>query len=357
MSSSATNSRPPLTAAFVAVSLALSLLSGCDRSPAMAAEPAAEPVIPVTLTHALSGPLKRHVRAAGVLRERRESDLSFKVPGVVSRVLVEDGARVRRGQLLAVLDPTEVEAGAAQAQEAYSKAERDVERARQLHEGKGIPKSSLDDAESALVMARASVSTASFNLKHAQLLAPDDGVIDVRMVEVGEVVAPGRPVLHFKSGLGSVVKVGLIDRDVLSVKPGQLAEVALDARPAVPFSARVTRVASSISPGLGTFEVELTPVDRQVSLSLPSGLSAKVTFAHDEPALSLPLSSVVDGDGEQAFIYVVENARAKRVPIEIDAIEGERVALRTKLASELNVVALGAGELRDGARVRVGGEQ
>jgi RND family efflux transporter MFP subunit len=343
--------------AIVAVLFGVSALTGCEKSAARAAEPTAERVIPVTLTHVAKGPLKRSVRAAGVLKEKRELDLSFKVPGVVSRVLVEEGAKVKRGQLLAVLDPTEVEAGAAQAQEVYVKAERDLARAQQLHESKGIPKSSLDDAESAVVVARASAASASFNLKHAQLLAPDNGVIDARMVEVGEVVAPGLPVLHFKSGLGSVVRVGLIDRDVLAVRPGQLAQVALDARPTAPFAARVTRVANSITPGVGTFEVELTPLDREVSLSLPSGLSAKVTFLREEEALSLPLTALVDGDGDHAFVYVVEASRAKRMPVEVDGIEGERVALRTKLADGLSVVALGAAELQEGTRVRITGEQ
>lgn len=357
MSTFARSARPRLQWAIFASSLALFGLSGCTQPPARAAESQPERMIPVTLTHVAKGPLRRTVRVAGVLKEKRELDLSFKVPGVVSRVLVEEGARVRAGQVLALLDPTEVEAGREQAQEAYLKAERDLARAQQLHESKGIPKSSLDDAQSALVMARAAVTTASFNLKHAQLIAPDTGVIDTRMVEVGEVVAPGVPVLRFKSGLGSVVRVGLIDRDLLAVKPGQLADVALDARPGAPFQARVTRIASSITPGLGTFEVELTPIDRQVSLSLPSGLSVKVSFAHEEEALSLPLTAIVDGDGEQAFVYVVQDARAKRVPIELDGIEGERVALRSKLAAELSVVALGAAELQDGARVRVTGEQ
>lgn len=345
--------------------------AGCEHTAARAAEPAAERVIPVTLTHVVRGPLKRSVRAAGVLKEKRELDLSFKVPGVVTRVLVDEGARVKQGQLLAVLDPTEVEAGsaqaqasAAQAQEAYEKAQRDLARARMLHDNQGIPKSRLDDAESAVVVAqnavlvaRASAASASFNLKHAQLLAPANGVIDVRMVEVGEIVAPGRPMLHFKSGMGSVVRVGLIDRDVLAVRPGQLAEVALDAQPAHPFHAQVTHIASSITPGVGTFEVELTPVDAKTSQTLPSGLSAKVTFVHEEEAFSLPVTALVDGDGDRASVYVVENARAKRVPIEIDGIEGERVALRSKLADGLAVVALGAGELSEGARVRVTGEQ
>jgi multidrug efflux system membrane fusion protein len=348
---------PPLRLSLIAACLSMAALAGCESTSARALSPAPERVIPVSLTRVEKGPLVRTIRVAGVLKEKRELDLSFKVPGVVSRVLVEEGARVRRGQLLAVLDPTEVEAGAAQAQEAFVKAQRDLQRARQLHENDGIPRSALDDANSAVVVARASATSASFNLKHAQLVAPDDGVIDTRMVEVGEIVAPGVPVLHFKSGLGSVVRVGLIDRDVLSVSRGQTAEVRLDARPEAPFLARVTGLASSITKGAGTFEVELTPVDRKVALSLPSGLSAKVTFSRAEQALSLPLTSLVDGDGEHAFVFVLEGSRAKRVPVEIAGIEGERVALRSQLADGVSVVALGAAELSDGARVRVGAEQ
>lgn len=356
MGTFASTGRPSaLGLSIVLILLGVSALSGCKEPAARAAESRTEPVIPVTLTQVEKGPLKRSVRAAGVLREKRELDLSFKVPGVVSRVLVEEGARVKRGQLLALLDPTEVEAGHAQAQEAYEKAERDLARAQSLHDNQGIPRSTLDDAHSAVVVARASAASASFNLKHAQLVAPDNGVIDTRMVEVGEVVAPGLPVLHFKSGLGSIVSVGLIDRDVLLVRPGQTAQVTLDARPDAPFAARVTRMASSITPGVGTFEVELTPLDPKVSLALPSGLSAKVTFLREQEAYSLPLTSLVDGDGDRAFIYVVENERAKRVSVEIDGIEGERVALRKKLPDGLKVVALGAGELQEGARVRVSG--
>ncbi len=334
-------------------SLAALALVGCEQGAARAAEAASERVIPVTVTEVQRGPLQRTVRASGVLKEKRELDLAFKIPGIVSRVLVEEGARVKRGQLLAVLDPTEVEAGAAQAEETYLKTQRDLSRAQALHENQGIARSSLDDAQSAMVLARASMQGAAFNLKHAQLVAPADGVIDRRLVEVGEVVAPSVPVLHFKSGLGSVVRVGLVDRDLVGVGLGDLGQVVLDARPEQPFAARVTRIASSITPATGTFEVELTPLDPRVAIALPSGLSAKVTFARVQECASLPQTSIVDGDGDRAFVFLVEGGRAKRVPIEVDGFEGERVALRTKLPEGVQVVAMGAAELREGAPVRV----
>src|SRR5262249_11971699 len=152
------------------------------------------------------------------LEARHELDLSFKIGGIVSRVTVDDGAHVRRGQVLAVIDPTEVRAGAAQADQAVVKAERDVLRLRELRAQQGAAQNMLDDAETQLAVARENAASAAFNLKHTELLAPDDGVIDRRMIEVGEIVAPGRPVFHLSGRTGGmVVRINLSDRDALTV--------------------------------------------------------------------------------------------------------------------------------------------
>jgi membrane fusion protein, multidrug efflux system len=328
-------------------------LGGCE-SPARAAGPREERAIPVVLSAVRHEPVTRLVRAAGVLRAKRELDLSFKVGGVIQRVAVEEGAHVRRGQLLCLLDPTELEAGSRQAGESLAKAERDMARTRTLHDQNGVPRNMLEDAETALGLARAAEAGASFNLRQGALYAPEDGVIDRRMVEVGEVVAPTRPVLHLTSAGGSVVHVNLVDRDALALKHGDSAQVTLDARPGEPLSARVTRIASSATPGAGTFEVELTLPSAR---ALPSGLTAKVAFERAEPALSVPLTALVDGDGERAALFVVAGERAKRVPVRVLGIEGERALLGAGIDERSKVVATGAAELREGARVRVTGEE
>jgi RND family efflux transporter MFP subunit len=330
---------------------------GCGEARAKAPEVEVERSVPVVVTRAQRGRLLRSVHAAGVLSAKRELDLSFKVPGVVQRVLVEEGAHVKRGQLLATLDPTEVQAGSEQASEAYVKAQRDAARARMLHEASSLPRASMEDAETALVLTRAAASSAAFNLRHSSLVAPDDGVVERRTLEAGEVVAPGRPVFHFKSGLGSVVKVGLVDRDVLTVSLGDRAEVELDAMAGHPFAARVTRVATSRTPTSGTYEVELALLDMRAALALPSGLTAKVSFVRDESALSLPLTALVEGDREHAAVFRLEQGKARRTPVRIDGIEGDRVMLAGGIDEAVQVVSTGAAELRDGARVRVVGEE
>lgn len=161
------------------------------QTPARGPEPTA-----VKIAAPSTGPVARPIRGTGVVRHKSEADLSFKVGGVVTAVLVEEGARVKKGQVLARLDPTEVGAALRQANEGAIKAERDLERVKRLHATGAVALVELQNAQTGVDVARAGVDAAAFNASRAVIVAPDDGRIDRRFVEPGEVVAPGRPVVH-----------------------------------------------------------------------------------------------------------------------------------------------------------------
>ena len=144
-----------------------------SKVPAGAAPAVAVRTVPVT-----RGPVARPVRGTGMLRLKSEVDLSFKVGGVVTAVLVEEGAAVKKGQLLARVDPTEMEAALRQAKEGQAKADRDLERVRRLHAVGALPIAELQNAETGASMARASVDAAGFNAQRSAIFAPDDGRID-----------------------------------------------------------------------------------------------------------------------------------------------------------------------------------
>jgi len=298
-------------------------------------------------------PITRIIRASGTLEPKREHQLSFKVGGVVEQVLVEAGGRVRRGQVLARLDATEVSAGESQAQQGLQKAERDAARARTLRDQNGIARSMLDDAETALEVARATAASAAFNLKHTELVAPSDGVVERRMVERGQIVSPGLPLFVLSTADTKVVRVQLTDRDVLDLKLNDRAQVTLDARPERSLAAHVTRIATLASPGTGTYEVELA-VDDEIARSLPGGLTTKVSFERlERPLGSVPLTALVGGQGELSAVYALEGDRVRLLPVRIAFIAGDRVALAAGLEKVDTVVSAGAEELSDGARVRV----
>jgi RND family efflux transporter MFP subunit len=301
------------------------------------------------------GALDRPIHAAGVVGAQDEWDLAFKVGGVVAAVTVREGDRVRKGQVLATLDATELAAAAQQARDALEKAERDLDRARQMSEAQAISRAALDDAATAARMSRSAVDVAQFDLRRATILAPQDGWLDRRLAEPGEIVPPGRPILHVSgSARGFVVRASLADRDVLGLEPGDPATVSLDARPAQRISGRVAQIARSAAPGTGTYEVEISLDKGRAPRDLLAGLTARVEIARRvEVAAAVPLASVQEGDGDTGAVFVVDGGRARRVPIRIAFLHGDRVALADDLAGVDRIVTDGAPRLTDGVRVQI----
>jgi RND family efflux transporter MFP subunit len=285
---------------------------------------------------------------------KSEADLSFKVGGIVTRVLVDDGARVRKGQLLATLDATELQAAHSQSSSSAAKAERDLERVKRLLDSGAVGTVDAQNADTAAAVARATAESAEFNLKHAQLLAPDDGIIDRRVLEVGEIAAPGRPVFHLRgSSRGVIVRCAVTDRDALRLRQGDLAQVRLDARPEVAYPARVSQLAIAATAGTGTFEVELR-LQAPEAARWPSGLTAKVELPRSEqPSATIPFGALVDGDGDSAAVFVLDGERVRRVPVTISFLQGDRAALARGLEQIEQVVESGADLLEDGALVHV----
>ena len=354
---------PPAARRPLAVLLVLAGMSALVACRAATPDPAASerapaptsnvPAVAVRLASVGRGPVARPVRGTGMLRLKSEVDLSFKVGGVVASVLVEEGATVKKGQLLARLDPTEVDAALRQAKDGQAKADRDLDRVRRLHASGALPVAELQNAETGASMARATVDLAGFNAQRAAIFAPDDGRIDRRMIEPGEVVGPGRPAFHVSGrSKGAVVRLGLTDRDVLRVHDGDVARVVLDALPDLELPAKVTQIATVESKGTGTFDVEVR-LDT-LPAGLLSGLTAKIEIRHDEPVSAIvPIGALVDGRGDDASVFIVEGDRARKVAVKIAFLRDDRAALASGLEGASAVVEAGAAQLDDGTRIRV----
>jgi RND family efflux transporter MFP subunit len=217
-----------------------------------------------------------------------------------------------------------------------------------------VPRAVAEDAETATQVARAGAEAAEFNLRRAVLTAPDDGWVEERMAEPGEVVAPGRPVLRVSGrGRGFVVRASLPDREVLGLRQGQAAQVAIDARRGEPIPGTISEIARSAGRATGSYEVEVR-LDPARSGDLLAGLSAKVEIAREVPVpAAVPLAALVEADGARGAVFVVEGGRARRVPVRIAFLQGERAVLGDALPGVGGVVTEGAASLTDGASVRL----
>jgi RND family efflux transporter MFP subunit len=327
-------------------------LAACDSND----EQAVAPPTPVRVATAHQGPAAPAIRTNGMLANKDEFRLSFKVGGVIRRITVREGERVRQGQRLAEIEQTEINAQVEQARQAHDKAQRDVERGERLYADKVISLEQLEDLRTQRAVMEASLNAAEFNWNYAAIVAPRNGTVLRRLAEERELVAAGNPVLVLGAqDQGFVVKTGLADREIVQVKIGDAAQIRLDALPDASLAGKVTEVASGADPASGMFGIEVT-LDT-TNLPLKSGLVAKLSIvpasANSGTRVYVPIGAIVEGNGNRASVFVLDKDRAVRRDVEVAFIADDTVALASGIDAGMTVVTDGALYLEDGEHVVV----
>ena len=346
--------------------LSLGFLIGCGAK--QSTETAVAPTsgqstasaVPVEIAKPSPADQLNAISATGMLSASVELRLSFKTGGILKRILVKGGERVQAGQLLAELDLTEIDAGARQSRESLRKAKRDYERAALLFKQDVIAKAQLDDARTALDVARAANAATRFNAEVGRLSAQTDGVVLKQFVEAGEVIAPGAPVLALgQDDNKKILKVSLSDVDAVRVAIGDPARVRFDAFPGQEFVATVVTLAGSASAGTGLFEIELA-IDGDLS-RLSSGVIGQAKIqpksASAQPSSAqgvlIPIAALVQANAEQGQVFVVEDQRAQARSVRLGAMVGTAIIVQEGLSVDDNVVVRGASYLDEGSLVLV----
>jgi multidrug efflux system membrane fusion protein len=344
--------------------LLLATVTGCRD--ARGAAPAASPAVPVHVADAMR-PGDLAITATGTLGAKDEIPLAFKMGGVVARIAVDEGARVRAGQVLAELDLREIDALVAKATAAAQKAGRDAARAERLQKDSVLTLAQLQDAQTMRDVAEADLRAARMNREYAAITAPTDGVVLARGVNPGAQVAPGMRVLLLgSSARGAVLRAGVPDRDALRVRVGDATTVTFDAAPGRTVAGRVRQVAAAADARTGTYTVE---VALDGAADLPSGLVGRVRISSGAGraaagtasaggagvgVLAIPAEALVEGAGECGTVFVLDatGTVALRRAVVLAGLDGERVLVRG-LAPGTRVVTAGAAWLKDSTRVEI----
>ena len=296
------------------------------------------------------------IRNSGRISHKNEMRLSFKTGGLIEQISVEEGDEVKAGQILATLDLEEINARQQRAASNYKKAADDLQRFSKLYDDALVSLQVKQNAQTANDSAAAELQIANFNKKLSVIRAPVEGRVLKRYVESSELIQSGQPVFLLAADKqGSVVRVGLIDQDIVKVGVGDPAEIFLDAYPGRTFTGAVSEVALSTDSNAGTFEVEIL-IDDQ-GFALRSGLIARVeiTPASGDLQYYIPIEAVFKADNGLARVFVLDEDKhvVNEVSVEIVEFLQEEVVVRGSLKASDRVIKLGAPYLSDGSPVTV----
>ncbi len=353
---------PNVRLAIAATALVLLTLAGCAKR-----ESPPEPVRPVQLTRVVLGSAAETAVFAGEIRPRHETDLGFRIPGKLVARLVDVGARVRRGQPLARLDPTDValQADASRAlvastQTEYEFAKAELGRYENLYQQGFVSGSALDQKRNAMLSNRAKFEQAQAQLAvaknqagYATLAADQDGVITAVNVETGQVVAAGQSVFKLARMEEREVAISVPENRVQEMTSGRPLAVVLWANPQKFYAARVREIAPAVDPVTRTFAVRVSVLDADAALQW--GMTANVVITGgDAPTVALlPLSSIHRQDGTPAvWIYDPQSHKVALRPVTIGQFREDGVVVTSGLASGDWVVAAGVHKLQPGQVVR-----
>jgi RND family efflux transporter, MFP subunit len=202
--------------------------------------------------------------------------LSFKVGGIVSKILVEEGETVVKGQLLASLDLTEIDAQVSQSKNNLEKTKRDLERGKRLYADSAATLEQIQNLQTAFDVANEGFQIASFNRSYATIKATTSGKVIKKYSNEGEVVGPGSPVLLINGASQNewIVKIGISDVDWIRIRKGDKALVTTDAYSNTSFDAEVISINEGAEAVSGLYQVEVKI--KSNGKKLASGLVARV---------------------------------------------------------------------------------
>lgn len=343
------------------VVLAGIVLAGCQRSE----PPAVETVRPVR-TQVISLQQIELVGAfPGEVRPRIESTLAFQVGGKLAQRLVQPGDAVRAGQVLARIDPQDLELAesAARAELAAAEVERsraaaDLARFSRLRDSGFISNAEFDQRKAAhdaavarVAQARASLKGQSNRAEYSVLHADADGVVTGVDVEVGQVVAAGQPVVRVARTAEKEVAFLIPEGRLQTVREIGEAEVTLwTGGPAM--RATLREISATADPATRAFPARVQLHDAPESLQF--GMTATVRFAMpvEQPLAQVPLSALLR-EGERTAIWVLdpETMTVSRRAVALQTMTDTQAVLGPGLQDGTEVVTAGVHLLREGQKV------
>jgi RND family efflux transporter MFP subunit len=294
------------------------------------------------------------VRATGFLGTSKSMKLSFKTGGILKALPVKEGEQFRRGDVLAELDLSEIQAQVNQARIGVEKAERDLTRAANLYRDSVVTLEQYQNAESAYELAKSQKQVADFNLRHSLIKAPTNGTVQKLLAETNEVIGAGYPVLLFASTESDwVVRTTLTDKDIVKLALGDSGRVYMDAFPNKIFRGEIIELGSVADPVTGTYEAEFL-IPKALS-QFRTGFICRVELypAETSRSLAVPIESLVDASDRSAYVFVYEEGMALKRRLRIGAILNEQVEVLEGLTEGELVITEGSRFLGNDEQVNV----
>lgn len=304
------------------------------------------------------------------LVSEKETKLSFSIPGKLEEILVEKGAFVKKGELLARLEKEDYSLNNEANEQKYlaSQATADnailqFERVKILYANKAIAKKDYDNAESQYKAAIAAAKANKAGYSHAKkqlddtdLKAPYDGFISSKFMDTASVVSAGTPVLAISSNQVSELSIQASNKDLAKIQSAKTFEFLPDDEEGKAYSVTLVSLGNAPDVTNMTYPVVFRLTKEEDGKNLRSGMTGILRFPYleDKKAeILLPLTALFEENGDYVYVYGKDGVVVKKKVKIGELRENGRILIEEGLQDGDQVIVAGVSNIYEGEKVRL----
>ncbi|MDR1631520.1 MAG: efflux RND transporter periplasmic adaptor subunit [Dysgonamonadaceae bacterium] len=332
------------------VLLAIAGLSGCNGGKKPEQH---EKVIPVKVIALAPAAITTGNIYVGTVEESTALSLSFSMPGAVEEVLVSEGQRVQKRQLLATLNSATAKNSLTTMQSQLSRAQDAYDRLAKLHANGSLPDIKFVEVETGLQQAKSMVEIARKNLDDCRLYAPRSGVVASRSIEPGVNVMPGVTAFKLVTVDRVNVKIPVPESEIGDIALGRDATIEVPALNNDTFTGKVELKGISANPISHTYEVKIG-VDNPQSRLMP-GMVCKVFLAGDAETAEIVVPNgtiqiAVDG---RKYVWLADGNVARRQFVKTGGLNDNGIVVVEGLSAGDRLIVEGYRNVSEGMKIKM----
>ncbi|RZL46512.1 MAG: efflux RND transporter periplasmic adaptor subunit [Pedobacter sp.] len=282
----------------------------------------------------------------------QEVKISADASGLVTRVLVEEGAVVKAGQTLAVINGNKQNVNVSNAQAVYQNAQVEYSRFESAYKTGGVTKQQLDQIRLQLENAKNNLRSAQISASDLNIKAPFSGIINSRNIEPGLYVNPGKELFEIVDVSSLKLKVNVDEKNIGSIKLGQNVKVTSQVLSDKTFEGKITFIAAKADASLN-FPVELE-IKNNNAKDLKAGMYGTAYFGSDQKVNALVVSrNVFVGSVSSGQIFAIKDGKAVLTKVTTGRNFGDYIEIISGLEKGTQVVTSGQINLSDGTTVEI----
>lgn len=293
---------------------------------------------------------KESLKYSGTIEADNTVSLGFSVSGRISKVYVQEGQKVNKGQLLATIDQTNYKNAFDIANSGLEQANDNFKRLNSLFQNGSLPERDFIAVKVAVAQANANKNLAAKNLADTKLYSPFSGMITAKMTEIGATAAPGVPAFTVMKTDKVYAKASITESEISKLKIGTDAKVEISSLNET-FNGKVAIVNPSADAVTRTFDVKVR-LDNKEDKLLPGMISnIKINTGNNVNVIAVPSESIIRDANNILYVFIVKKNKAIKKRVSLGSFKGNEVIVTNGLSIGDSVVIAGNKNLKDGQAV------